>query len=216
VTPGSTRGFRRRRLGPLAVFLFLTPVLGAQNPALPVYGGGFAPGLELAASVVFMGEESRMGDGTALGATGTLAIGRLGVAASAARFDVAGNGGRFGAGVQAGVKVVGGDFSPLAVFALGGIGTIEDDDDASSTQFVPLGMGFTLTLPTPLLSIKPWLAPRLDMTRTSFQGESDWNSLFGLSAGVDLTLLSGFAFRAAYDYLKNYDPIVAFGAAMRF
>lgn len=203
-------------MGLLAVSLALVPALQAQNPSLPVYGGGFGTGLELAASVVFMQEESRLGDGNALGLAGTFAVGRLAISGSVARFDVPNDGGRLSVGLQGSAKVVGGDFTPIAVFAIAGVGTIEDDNDQASRQFVPLGLGFALTIPTPIVSVKPWLAPRLDMTRSTFQGESDWDSVFGFSAGIDLTLLSGLSFRAAYDFVKNYDPFVAFGAAMRF
>jgi len=206
----------RRALAVLALALPAAP-LGAQTPGLPVYGGGFSPGFEAAGVIGFPQADSRTGEGTALGATGTLALWRVAVAGTVARFDPAGAGaGRWHYGAQGAVKLVGSPLSPLAVYGLAGIGAQEDDDPDFSQVFIPLGASFTLTIPTPIVSIRPWIAPRMDLTRSSVQGETATTEVFALSAGFNLTLLSGLSFRAAWEQIKNDDPTVAFGAAIRF
>ena len=69
----------------------------------------------------------------------------------------------------------------------------------------PVGLGFALTIPNPALAIKPWLAPRLDIVRTSIEGIRRCPTAptpkrnFGLSGGIELNLLNGFGLQAAYD-----------------
>lgn len=212
------RGFLRRGGVPFLVLLAATagPV-GAQLASVPVYGGGVTPLFEAGVQLAFPGSETRTGSGVVAVATGSVGIGRLGVAASVGRFVASGDGAdRNTYGALASVKLIGGDFTPLSIYAQGGLGTMSDDNPDSQQYFIPLGIAATLTIPTPIISIKPWLAPRLDITRTSVQGESDSNQVFGFSAGVDLTLLGGLSFRASYDYIKNLDPVVAAGAALHF
>ena len=65
-------------------------------------------------------------------------------------------------------------------------------------------MGLALTIPNPVFSIKPWLAPRVDITRTSFSPgdtptETNTETNFGISGGVDFGFLSGLAVRVMYD-----------------
>jgi hypothetical protein len=205
---------------PLLAFLpFLAllalPVM-AQTPGLPVYGGGFAPGVEVGATIGFLQAESRPGDGIAYGTSAGIGFTRFGIAGTVARFDPSGAnpGPSWAYGLLIGIKLVGEPLSPLAIYALAGAGKLENE--LPERWFIPAALAATLTIPTPILSIKPWLAPRLDIERISLGGSSSTNELFGLSAGVDLTLLSGLSFRASYDYVKNYDPFVAFGAAFHF
>lgn len=210
------RGGRRAVL-PLVLLAALAGSARAQLASVPVYGGGVTPLLEAGAQLAFPGSDSRTGEGVVAVVTGSVGIGRLGVAASAGRFLASGDGSdRNTYGVLAGVKLIGGDFTPLSIYLQGGLGTMEDDDPDYQQYFIPLGIAATLTIPTPIISVKPWVAPRLDITRTTFQGDSDSNQVFGFSAGVDLTLLGGLSFRASYDYIKNLDPVVAAGAALHF
>jgi hypothetical protein len=86
----------------------------------------------------------------------------------------------------------------------GGIGYSKPDtgllpgDDATELHF-PIGVGFALTIPNPALAIRPWIAPRLDVVRASLSGTSDSETNFGISAGLELNLLTGFGIQAAYD-----------------
>ncbi len=64
----------------------------------------------------------------------------------------------------------------------------------------PVGLGFALKIPNPALAIKPWLAPRLDIIKVSGTLlNDDTETNFGLSGGVDFSLLGGIGFGVAYD-----------------
>jgi len=100
--------------------------------------------------------------------------------------------------------VFGGPLVPLAVTLQGGIGYARPESgiidlDATELRF-PVGVGFALTIPNPVLAIKPWLAPRLDIVRTSLEGEdADTETNFGLSGGLELNTLGGLGLHASYD-----------------
>ena len=73
--------------------------------------------------------------------------------------------------------------------------------DVTELRF-PVGVGFALTIPNPVLAIKPWLAPRLDIVRQSGgRRRADTDSEFGLSGGIELNTLGGFGIHATYDAL---------------
>ncbi len=206
-----------RQTLPLILLALLASPASAQTPGMPVYGGGFSPGLELGGAVAFPGSDSRTGDGTVYGATLTLGAPLVGVAGTLARLGSAGGGPeRWAYGALASLKLLGSPLSPLGIYAQAGAGTMEDSNPDSSQLFIPVGLALTLTIPTPYLSVRPWIAPRMDVTRTSFQGTSSSNEVFAFSTGFNLTLLTGLSFRASYEMIKNQDPTVAFGAAMRF
>lgn len=208
-----------RTLSGTGVFLALLvgPAAG-QAPGIPVYGGGFSPTIEIEGVLAFPTADSRTEDGFVVGATGTVSLGRIGVWATAGRLLASAEGAedRMVYGAMAGVKVVGGPLSPLGVYLQGGAGSMEDNDPASSTVVYPVGLAATLTIPTPYVSVRPWLAPRADITRTTTNGESETEQVFAMSAGVDLTLLTGLSFRASYDKIKNLDGIVGLGVALHF
>ncbi len=192
---------------------------GAQAPGFPVYGGGFSPTIEVEGLMAFPSADTHTGDGFALGARGTVSLGRIGVWATAGRFLASDEGAddRMVYGAMLGVKVVGGPLSPLAVYVQGGAGTMEDDDPNSSTVFVPIGLAASLTIPTPLLAVRPWVAPRIEFGIVTSNGETETSSgVFGMSAGVDMTLLTGLSFRASYDRIKDLDGIVGLGVALHF
>jgi len=111
--------------------------------------------------------------------------------------------------------------SPLAVTLQAGIayakpdvGLLPGDEDELR---VPVGMGFALTIPNPMLAIQPWIAPRVDIVRLSGGGLSDTQTNFGLGGGVELNMLNGFGVHAAYDrvFLDGGDPSV-FGVGAKF
>ena len=193
------------------------PVL-AQAPGIPVYGGGFSPTFELQGQLAFPTADASTGDGLVVGATGTVAVGRLGVWATAGQFFASEDGAsdRLVYGAMAGLKVLGGPLSPLGLYLQGGIGGMEDDDPNATTLHVPLAVAATLTIPTPYVSIRPWLAPRADVTLLTTNGETESGRVWGMSAGVDLTLITGWSFRASYDKLEDVDGTVGLGVAVHF
>jgi len=73
------------------------------------------------------------------------------------------------------------------------------------TWRAPVGLGIALVIPNPVFAIKPWVAPRLDITRSTESGGgtaaavTTTDSRFGISGGIDLGFLNGFSIRAMYD-----------------
>jgi len=96
----------------------------------------------------------------------------------------------------------------------GGIGYSKPDlgilpGDETELRF-PIGLGLALTIPNPVLAIRPWIAPRVDVVKLSGGGLSNTETNFGLGGGVELNLLNGFGLHAAYDrvFLDGGDPSV--------
>ena len=71
-------------------------------------------------------------------------------------------------------------------------------------------MGIALTIPNPALAIRPWIAPRIDIIRSSGGGLSNTETNFGLGGGLELNLLTGLGLQAAYDrvFTDGGDPSV--------
>ena len=58
------------------------------------------------------------------------------------------------------------------------------------------------------------MAPRLQLVRTTGAGGSTYENLLAIGAGVDLTLLGGISFRAAYDRVKDQDGTLGLSMAL--
>jgi len=196
------------------------PVAQAQVRGLPVYNNGVPSGIALYGDVGFPDEEA--GKGTAFGVSGRAGFGAFGATATLATFnpDSAGDN-DVSLGATVNYKIFGAPLSPLAVTLQAGIayakpdvGLLPGDEDELR---VPVGMGFALTIPNPMLAIQPWIAPRVDIVRLSGGGLSDTQTNFGLGGGVELNMLNGFGVHAAYDrvFLDGGDPSV-FGVGAHF
>jgi|SRR5687768_7095485 len=193
----------------LTVSLAAAPA-AAQVLGLPVVNAGVTRGLGL--SLDYGKPNDAAGGGNAFGATAALGFGPLGVTARLSRLDSDGLGELWSAGGTANVKVFGGPLVPLAVTLQAGAGYASPDlacappgaCDISEWRF-PIGLGVAFTIPNPALAIKPWLAPRIDITRRSGYSTFDavTNSEFAVSGGVELNMLTGFGLHAAYDWTKG-------------
>jgi hypothetical protein len=195
----------------------------AQVRGIPVYNSGIATGVAIYGDVGFPDAEA--GKGTALAVSGRAGFGPLGATAMLATFNPDGAGdSKLSVGASLNYKVFGGPLIPLSVTLQGGIGYSKPDNgflpgqDVNELRF-PVGVGFALTIPNPALAIKPWIAPRIDIVRSSAGGQSDTESNFGLGGGLELNLLSGLGVHAAYDrvFADGGDPSVfGFGAHYTF
>ena len=175
----------------------------AQVLGIPVYNSGIARGIGLYGDVGF--PNAAAGKGTAFGLTGRAGFGLLGVTAIVSSFNPDGPAGSVvSVGGTGNFRVFGGPLVPLSVTLQGGVGYAKPDgvlpSDEVSVLHFPIGVGFALTIPNPVLAIKPWLAPRVDITRTKINGGSDTDTQFALSGGLELNLLNGLGLHAAYDY----------------
>lgn len=222
--------------------------LGGQVIGLPVRNAGIPTGISIAADLGFPNADA--GKGNAYALTGTLGLGPLGVSVTVGRFspaDCAFNcnvvEGVNTVGATANIQMFGGPLVPLTVTlqvgasrsSIVGRSGLPDASAIDSVKrwHVPVGVGFALTIPSPVFSIRPWLAPRIDALRNTgtrtFSGNTTSGSSsesisqtqvrFGLSAGVDLGLLNGLGFRVAYDRVKaagTTPSIISVGASFAF
>lgn len=208
-----------------SVALFLTTTeqpAAAQVRGIPVYNNGIPTGIAVYGDVGFPNQDA--GKGTAFAVSGRAGFGPFGATAMLATFNPQGAGdNNLSVGATLNYKVFGGPLIPLSVTLQGGIGYSKPDlgflpGDEDELRF-PVGIGFALTIPNPMVAIQPWLAPRLDITRVSGGGLSDTETSFGLSGGLELNLLGGFGVHAAYDrvFADGGDPgIFGFGAHYAF
>jgi hypothetical protein len=194
----------------------------AQNPGLPVYNQGVPRGIGLYGDVGFPNDEA--GGGTVFGVTGRGGFGPLGVTATLSSFDQEGPGGSdVSVGGTLNYKLLGGPLVPLSVTLQGGVSYLKlsegflPDEEVSSYRF-PIGVGFALVIPNPVLSIHPWLAPRVDITYQKAGDASNTDTNFGLSGGLEFNLLNGFGIQAAYDrvFAKDVADPATFGIGAHY
>jgi hypothetical protein len=181
----------------------VAPSAVAQVRGIPVYNVGVPRGIGIYGDVGFPNDEA--GGGTAYALTGRAGFGVFGATAILSSYNPEGPGDSdLSVGATLNYRVFGGPLVPLAVTLQAGIGYSKPetgviDLDASQLRF-PVGVGFALTIPNPVLAIKPWLAPRLDIVRNSFEtADAETDTNFGLSGGLELNTLGGFGVHASYD-----------------
>jgi hypothetical protein len=171
-------------------------MLAAQVTGLPVRNGGITSGLTITGEVGFPNAD--YGKGTAFGGRAALGLGPFGVSAVAARWDPKGAApSQTGVGGYLNLKVFGGPLIPLSVTLQGG--AEYTSNSGVKVVHAPVGLGIALKIPNPALAIKPWIAPRLDVVHVSGTVPSNTETNFGLSGGIEFSLLGGFGFGAAYD-----------------
>jgi hypothetical protein len=205
----------------LALALSASPAR-AQNPGLPVYNFGVPRGIALYGDLGFPNDAA--GDGTVYGVTGRAGFGGIGVTATLSSLNQDGpGGGDVSVGGTLNYRLLGGPLVPLTVTLQGGVSYFKPDggllptDDVSAYRF-PVGVGFALVIPNPALSIHPWLAPRVDIGYQKAGGDSDTDTNFGLSGGIELNLLNGFGVHAAYDrvFTKDIPDPGTFGVGLPY
>ena len=191
----------------------------AQVYGLPVFNSGVSSGLGIMGDVGFPNDDSNLK--TTYGATATLGLGLVGFSASVARSGVESTDSNFtSVGGTANLKVFGGPLIPLAATLQAGVAFAEVADGVNNLR-VPIGIGFTLTIPSVAVAIKPWLAPRLEISRVYGDNvlEDDTDARFGLSGGIDFNLINGLGFRAAADYVNadgSSPTVFSIGAGYNF
>jgi hypothetical protein len=200
--------FTARTSALLAAVALLALPAAAQVPGLPVSNQGVPRGIGIYGDVGFPNDDA--GGGTAFGVTGRAGFGFFGVTAIVSSYNPDGpSGGKVSVGATGNLRLLGGPLVPLSVTLQGGVGYYKPDDsflpqDLGLKQWrFPVGLGFALTIPNPALAIRPWLAPRLDIVHNSVDvagaSDSETETNFGLSGGIELNLLNGFGLHAAYD-----------------
>ncbi|MGH7592214.1 MAG: outer membrane beta-barrel protein [Gemmatimonadales bacterium] len=184
----------------LASVAMTTPAT-AQVAGLPVFNSGIGTGIGINADVGFPNADA--GKGKTFGLTGSIGLGPLGVTATVASNKPDGGTSDTWVGATANIKLFGGPLIPITVNAQVGVGYASNIQGGGGKQLnVPVGLGIIANIPSPALSIKPWIAPRLQYMRFQNGGTTTTQSKFGLSAGVNFGLAGGLGFRVAYDTFK--------------
>jgi hypothetical protein len=200
----------RQRLIGLAASLALSAALAssasAQALGVPVYNSGVPRGIGLYGDVTFPNAD--YGKGTGFAATGRVGLGFIGVSATAATYNPKGpTGSTTSVAGTANLRVFGGPLVPFSVTLQGGAGYWKQPGGVAGTDVkywhFPVGLGIALSIPNPALAIKPWIAPRLDIVRSSVGSVHTTDTNFGISGGVEFNLLSGLGLHASYDWVKN-------------
>ena len=183
--------------------------LVAQVAGLPVRNAGISTGIGIAGDVGF--PNAAAGKGIAFGATGVLGLGPLGVSVSVAHWDPKGSDPAItSVGGTGNLKIFGGPLIPVSVTLQGGLAHASQSSTGSgkvSNWHAPVGVGLALTIPNPVFSVKPWVAPRVDISRTKTTSgtvsTTDTDTNFGISGGIDLGFLNGLLVRTMYDRVKR-------------
>ncbi|HET6578096.1 MAG TPA: hypothetical protein VFG66_07225 [Gemmatimonadales bacterium] len=210
-----------RALVILALTLGASPAR-AQNPGLPVYNIGVPRGIGLYGDVAFPNDAA--GGGTAYGVTARAGFGFLGATATLSSLNPDGPAGSdVSVGGTLNYKLLGGPLVPLSVTLQGGVSYAKPGDallpgDEVTAYRFPVGVGFALVIPNPVLAIHPWLAPRVDIAYQTTDAGSNTDTNFGLSGGLELNFLNGFGLHAAYDrvFAKDVADPSTFGIGAHY
>lgn len=184
-----------------------TALLAQAVTGLPVRNAGVIGGLTIGGEIGFPNED--YGKGKAFGARAALGLGPFGLSAVVSRWNPEGSApAQTGVGGYLNLKVFGGPLIPLSVTLQGGAEYV--NNDGVKQLHAPVGLGIALRIPNPALAIKPWIAPRLDIARVSGAVPSNTETNFGISGGIDLSLLGGLSFGVAYDrtWVDSVNPSV--------
>jgi len=187
------------------------PSAQAQVRGIPVYNSGVFSGIALYGDVGFPNSDA--GKGTAYALTGRAGFGAFGATAIFSSFNPDGPpSSDLSVGATLNYKLFGGPLIPLSLTLQGWIGYSKPEigllpGHDTELRF-PVGLGFALTIPNPALAIRPWIAPRVDIVKSSGGGSSTTETNFGLGGGLELNLLNGFGLHAAYDrvFVDGGDP----------
>lgn len=180
---------------------------GAQLPGIPVYNTPVASGFTIGADLAFPSDAT--GLGTSYAITGAFGTGLFGFTGSIGGTKVeALNKTQVTVGGTANWKVFGGPLIPLAVNLQAGVAYWEGAFDSKNLH-VPVGVSAVLTIPTPGMAIKPWIAPRVDFSQAKVGSTTSDQTEFAFSIGLDLAFLNGLGVRAAYDWMRVDDSTLS-------
>jgi hypothetical protein len=200
-----------RRISRVMIAAALPLVAGAtaaraQLAGIPVsFNPAGGTGIGVAANVGFPNSNylgTGSGGGTAYGVEGSLGLSALTVRAMVGAWKPKG----FAAGVttyggDVGYRVFGGGLLPVAVGVQAGYGAVKDLVLGETQSTIPIGIGVALN--PPLFPIKPWIAPRIELTHVSGGGATSTTATaFRISAGVNFNLLLGLGVHAVVDWGK--------------
>lgn len=178
----------------------------AQVPGLAVHAPGVPSGLIVSGHVGFPNDAA--GSARTYGLTGAVGNGLFGGTALVALSDPEDDAeGTVSVGANAAFRMLGGPLVPVSASLLAGVGYAKPESgvlpgEQTSLLHIPIAVSVAVLLPSPAFSIRPWVAPRLDVLRVSPEGvESETITDFAFSVGLELNTVSGFGVHAAYDWI---------------
>lgn len=94
---------------------------------------------------------------------------------------------------------------PIGIAVQAGAGFLQVGEGAGAfkTMDVPVGLGVAVRPPTPGISIEAWAAPRVQLRRVSFGGNSATQTGVGASAGVNLGMPVGLGLHLGADWSRH-------------
>ncbi len=193
---------RRRVVSILAILLTgMGSAAPAQVRGFPLYALQVPRGISVAGDVGFASDD--FCPGTCAGVGVSAGLGRVGLSATVATS---------GYGGLVSLSLLPPGRGPFGLVLQGGAG------GTSSGLFqAPFGVGFSVWIPTPIVSVQLWLGVRGQYMNPGNGWEGEGEVHPGMSAGLGFTLMNGLGVRAAYDrvFIENND-LTTFGVGVFF
>lgn len=197
----------KKLLGSMAVALvalagFAMPA-SAQMVGNPVYvSPKHGTGLSIAADYG-RGLNLDSGKPNYFGGRATLGLPMLSISAGAGSVKPTGGTSNISFGGNVAVNLIKAPVMPVALSVFAGAGYLKSGSGATAVKNlnVPAGVALAFDVPSPSLSVEPWVAPRVQLAQTKFGGASVSQIGFGASAGVNVGLPMGVGFHAALEYM---------------
>ena len=186
----------RRIMTVLALAAFAAPPVAAQWVGMPVWNspkGG--TGITINGDIGM--PNSDLGKGTAFGARGSLGLANLMLTAGVSSWKPDGAAESFTSlGGNAGFRVIGGSLLPIAINLQVGAATIGSANTLPSQTRLTAGGGIAVSVPTPGISIEPYLSITNRWSKASGISGTESNVGWTLGANANLGMLG---FHLAYD-----------------
>ncbi|HEX9727615.1 MAG TPA: hypothetical protein VGA37_03805 [Gemmatimonadales bacterium] len=176
---------------------FVATSASAQIGGLPVDYAPAGTGVSIQADFG-RGLNNNSGKVNSIGGMVTLGLPMFQISAGVSDVDLSGAKEiSFGGNVLYPLPIGGG--APVSVALAAGAGVLNSD------IFVPAGVTLSLDVPSPALSITPWVSPQFRYIKFDAGGN---DSGFGVSGGIKVGMPMGLGFQAAFDYNQPSKSLV--------
>ncbi len=179
---------------------------------LPVAPRSTLDGWSIHGTVAFPGDAA--GGGTTGGISAGASIGWFAIEGLVATGWPAGQVDWSGAGLLLSATLFAREHSPFRLRLFGGAGLHWVESDGRD-QHGLVGASLGFSVPTPLVLLQPWVAPRAAYIDASFGTFGGAHPAF--AAGIDAALLSGLGVRVAYDRIfADYPDATTFAIGLYY
>lgn len=190
----------------LALGLVASPA-AAQMIGNPVY---YSPGHGLGLSInadYGRGLNDESFKGNYFGGRATLGVPRVNITVGAGSWKAEAGEAEITFGGNIGVNVFDVPLAPVKVALQAGAGYVKMGSGAFEVKQlnIPAGVALGFNVPSPAVSVEPWVAPRVELSRWTVSGESQTQFGAGASAGLNLGLPTGLGFHAVVEWMTFAD-----------